>query len=217
MRLVRVKPQAVAGLTYPHSIQAAFDAGYQAAMAAAKAKGLPVDQPQYQQILLAIVQATVQQSHQAGLHTACKVWVEGFQGLCMIGDDSPSFAQLGADAVYGAAMNVRATAPVPIPAPVQQFAPVPVAAPVYVPNPVMPNPQVRPWGQPNGQGPAPGTPIMPGQPLPPMRPVSAPPQPPGMHGHAPHAVPVHAPMLHSADAPPSMTEAPSAPHPTVLD
>lgn len=146
----------------------------------------------------------------AGLQTKYGI----FTGIT---DESPYFQHFGAHALVGSLQGARPIAAVNPPQPVMQ-----PAAPVFAqPQPVMPPAPLpmqptQPWaGQPHSHiPPPPAHAIMPGQPLPPL-------QVPQQHGGGirtvpPHQVPVHAPVM-NGDHPPSLTQAPVNPVPTILE
>jgi hypothetical protein len=153
----------------------------------------------------------------AGLQTKYGI----FTGIT---DESPYFQHFGAHALVGSLQGARPIAAVQPPQPVQQPQPVmQPAAPVFAPQPVMPPAPMpvaptQPWaGQPHSHiPPPPPNAIMPGQPLPPLQQPQHPQHMGGTRTVPPHQVPVHAPVM-NGDHPPSLTQAPVNPVPTILE
>jgi hypothetical protein len=131
-----------------------------------------------------------------------------------ITDESPHFAHFGAHALVGSLQNARPIAGVqPPPQPVMQ-----PAAPTFVPpQPMPPAPMpvapAQPWAGHSHIPPPPPGAIVPGQPL---QPLQTPAAMGGTRTIPPHAVPMHAPVM-NGDTPPSLTQAPLNPMPTILE
>lgn len=222
-RICRFKPDQITHL--------AFKEAYPTAEALAQQAGLPIEQvrPMLQQIVFNTLHAAF-----AGLQQKFGV----FSG---IGDDSPYFQQFGAMLLNPAGQQVVAHGPVVPPGttgvPAMRPA-VPQTPPMAIPQAPMAAPAMAPMFTPQAGGippiahhaapqPLPPGAVLPGQPLPPIMTPAArtpPPMPPqfapagpgsgGITAHAPHAVPMNAPV-HTGE-PPSMTNAP-APMPSMLD
>jgi hypothetical protein len=123
-----------------------------------------------------------------------------------ITDESPHFAHFGAYALVNSMQGARPIANVapPVAAPAPVF-----AAPPAAPAPMQP---AQPWAGHSHIPPPPPGAVIPGQPLQPLRTPAA---MAGSHSVPPHAVPVHAPAM-NGDHPPSLTQPPADPLPTIL-
>lgn len=197
-KMCRLRSEAAAAF----ALQEAFPVVLQAA----QQQGLPINDAT-QQMLRNIL-------HQ-GLHAGLTGLQSKYGIFVGIADDSRYFQHFGAYALAQGATNIRPIANVQ-PAPVAQPAAPVFVQPAAAPVPAAPNP----WAGHSHIPPPPPTAIMPGQPLPPM---AMPPGPPahapmpagaGTRPIAPHAVPVHAPVM-NGDHPPSLTQMPNDPTPTI--